>query len=288
MVSRLDLYKDCVRKLNEHEIDGAEFDTMCIFQKVFKENNPLFKPNDEVDNSHICKIYNDIEYRCEGKPLQYILGEWDFWKYTFRVGEGVLIPRPDTETLIENVLDICGKNNLKSPKILDLCSGSGCIAITLDKEIPQSVVYAVEKYDTAFEYLEENIKFNNSDVIAIKADVLVPDNALKFRNFDIIVSNPPYLTAEEMQDLQKEVQAEPESALFGGTDGLDFYRAITEIWKSSLKTGGYICYEFGMNQHNTIADILKPHNFININFTKDTGGIIRTVTAEKQEEKENG
>ncbi|MDE5570051.1 MAG: peptide chain release factor N(5)-glutamine methyltransferase [Ruminococcus sp.] len=285
MVSRLELYKDCVRKLNEHEIDDAEFDAMCIFQDVLKERNPLFKPNEEVDSSHIYKIYNDIEHRCEGKPLQYVLGKWDFWKYTFRVGEGVLIPRPDTETLIENVLDIVRKNNMKSPKILDLCSGSGCIAITLDKEIPQSVVYAVEKSDEAFEYLEENIKINKSDVKAVKADVLIPENADKFRDFDIIVSNPPYLTADEMQDLQKEVQAEPAEALYGGTDGLDFYRSITKIWKNSLKTGGYICYEFGMNQHDAVADILKSHNFININFTEDTGGIIRTVTAEKQEEK---
>lgn len=285
MVSRIELYRDCVRRLKENGIDDAEFDAMCIFQRVLGEKNPLFKPNEETGSSHICRIYKDIEYRCNGKPLQYVLGEWDFWKYTFRVGEGVLIPRPDTETLIENVLDICGKNNMRSPKILDLCSGSGCIAVTLDKEIPCSEVWAVEKYDKAFEYLEENIALNNSDVTAVKADVLSAETAGKFRDFDIIVSNPPYLTAEEMQDLQKEVQAEPKSALFGGDDGLDFYRAVTKIWRSSLKTGGYICYEFGMNQHNAVAEILKLNNFINIKFTEDAGGIIRTATAEKQEEK---
>lgn len=285
MVSRLELYRNCVQKLKENGIPDAEFDTMCIFQQVFREKNPLFKPNEETTNSYIYKVYNDVEYRCKGKPLQYVLGEWDFWKYTFMVGEGVLIPRPDTETLIENILDICRKHNINSPKILDLCSGSGCIAITLDKEIPCSEVWAVEKYDEAFEYLAENIKFNNSDVKAVKADVLSTETARKFRDFDIIVSNPPYLTAEEMCDLQKEVQAEPQSALFGGTDGLDFYRIITEIWRYSLKTGGYICYEFGMNQHDAVAEILKLNNFINIKFTKDAGGIIRTATAEKQEEK---
>lgn len=285
MVSRLELYRNCVQKLKENGIPDAEFDTMCIFQQVFREKNPLFKPNEETTNSYIYKVYNDVEYRCKGKPLQYVLGEWDFWKYTFMVGEGVLIPRPDTETLIENILDICRKHNINSPKILDLCSGSGCIAITLDKEIPCSEVWAVEKYDEAFEYLAENIKFNNSDVKAVKADVLSTETAGKFRDFDIIVSNPPYLTAEEMCDLQKEVQAEPQSALFGGTDGLDFYRIITEIWRYSLKTGGYICYEFGMNQHDAVAEILKLNNFINIKFTEDAGGIIRTATAEKQEEK---
>lgn len=285
MVSRLELYRNCVQKLKENGIHDAEFDTMCIFQQVFREKNPLFKPNEETTNSYIYKVYNDVEYRCKGKPLQYVLGEWDFWKYTFMVGEGVLIPRPDTETLIENILDICRKHNINSPKILDLCSGSGCIAITLDKEIPCSEVWAVEKYDEAFEYLAENIKLNNSDVKAVKADVLSTETAGKFRDFDIIVSNPPYLTAEEMCDLQKEVQAEPQSALFGGTDGLDFYRIITEIWRYSLKTGGYICYEFGMNQHDAVAEILKLNNFINIKFTEDASGIIRTATAEKQEEK---
>ncbi|MCM1132061.1 MAG: peptide chain release factor N(5)-glutamine methyltransferase [Ruminococcus flavefaciens] len=285
MVSRLELYKNCVRKLKENGIDDAEFDAMCIFQQVFREKNPLFKPNEEAEDSQIRKAYNDVEYRCSGNPLQYILGEWDFWKYTFRVGEGVLIPRPDTETLIENVLDICAENHLKSPKILDLCSGSGCIAVTLDKEIPQSVVYAVEKYGKAFEYLTENIRLNDSDVKAVQADVLLAETAEKFRDFDIIVSNPPYLTADEMRNLQKEVQSEPSSALFGGSDGLDFYRAITENWRSSLRNGGYICYETGDGQHKAVADILKLNNFININFTEDTGGIIRTVTAEKQEEK---
>lgn len=285
MVSRLELYRNCVQKLKENGIPDAEFDTMCIFQQVFREKNPLFKPNEETTNSYIYKVYNDVEYRCKGKPLQYVLGEWDFWKYTFMVGEGVLIPRPDTETLIENILDICRKHNINSPKILDLCSGSGCIAITLDKEIPCSEVWAVEKYDEAFEYLAENIKFNNSDVKAVKADVLSTETARKFRDFDIIVSNPPYLTAEEMCDLQKEVQAEPQSALFGGADGLDFYRIITEMWRYSLKAGGYICYEFGMNQHDAVAEILKLNNFINIKFTEDAGGIIRTATAEKQEEK---
>lgn len=285
MVSRLELYKECVCRLKENGVPDAEFDAMCIFQNVFREKNPLFKPNEEADSQQICSVHKYAEYRCEGKPLQYILGEWDFWKYTFKVGEGVLIPRPDTETLIENVLDICAENDIKSPKILDLCSGSGCIAVTLDKEIPCSEVWAVEKYGKAFEYLEENIALNNSDVTAVKADVLSAETAVKFRDFDIIVSNPPYLTAEEMGDLQKEVQAEPQTALFGGEDGLDFYRAVTEIWRNSLKTGGYICYEFGMNQHNDIAEILRLNNFINIKFTEDAGGIIRTVTAEKQEEK---
>lgn len=284
MVSRLELYKSCVKKLTERKIDNAEFDAMCIFQQAFGEKSPLSKPDEEADSSHIYKVYNDVEYRCKGEPLQYVLGEWDFWKYTFRVGEGVLIPRPDTETLIENVLDICKKNALSSPKILDLCSGSGCIAITLDKEIPQSKVYAVEKFGTAFEYLEENIKLNNSDVKAVMADVLLPETAGKFKDFDIIASNPPYLTQKDMTELQPEVRKEPESALYGGTDGLDYYRKMTPVWKNSLKAGGFLCYEFGMGQENAVGRILRENGFENLSFAHDGGGIIRTVTAEKSEE----
>ena len=281
MVSRIELYRNCVKILDDAEILDSSFNVMCIFQDLLNDKNPLFKPDETVIPETAEKIVNLTVKRSKSYPLQYLLGEWDFWKYRFKVGEGVLIPRPDTETLIENVLDICKKNNLKSPKILDLCSGSGCIAITLDKEISNSQLYAVENSDIAFKYLEENIRLNNADVKAVKADVLIAENAEKFRNFDIIVSNPPYLTAKEMQELQKEVQAEPESALFGGSDGLDFYRAITKIWSKCLKTGGYICYEFGMGQHETVSEILRLNNFINISLTKDTGGIIRTVTAEK-------
>ena len=281
MVSRLEFYKKCIKLLDDAGISDSEFDTFCIFQDLLNDRNPLFMPDEPLNSETAEKIYALVSERGKGYPLQYLLGEWDFWKYRFKVGEGVLIPRPDTETLIENVLDICRKNDLKSPKILDLCSGSGCIAITLSKEIPHSQLYAVENSDTAFEYLEKNIEFQNADVKAIKADVLIPETAEKFKDFDIIASNPPYLTAEEMRDLQKEVQAEPESALFGGDDGLDFYRAITEIWSKCLKTGGYICYEFGMGQHEAVSEILRLNNFININLTKDTGEIIRTVTAEK-------
>ena len=288
MVKRARFFIQCKEMLESSGCDTAGFDTLCVFQDILKDKYPLTKPDEEIPDDIAEKITDIIKKRCEGYPLQYVLGEWDFWKYTFRVGEGVLIPRPDTETLIENILDICRKNKLQSPKILDLCSGSGCIAITLDKEIPQSEVWAVEKYDSAFEYLEENIRLNNSEVRAVKADVLSPETARKFKDFDIIASNPPYLTAEEMQDLQREVRAEPETALYGGDDGLDFYREITPVWRNSLKTGGYISYEIGMNQHNSVAEILKSNNFININFTEDTGGIIRIVTAEKQEENKNG
>lgn len=135
----------------------------------------------------------------------------------------------------------------------------------------------------ALKYLESNVEMNSSDVKIVSGDVLKTETAEKFRDFDIIVSNPPYLTEEEMNDLQTEVQKEPSSALFGGTDGLDFYRKITSLWKNSLRNGGWLCYEFGMGQHGDVEKILTENNFSDIRFARDGGGIIRTAAARKTE-----
>lgn len=284
MVNRIDLYRHCIELLKDNENSDREFEVLCIFQDILNNKNPLFSPDETVSDEDRAKILEYTQRRINGEPLQYILGVWEFWNYRFKVGEGVLIPRPDTETLIDEVFTICRKMELRSPVILDLCSGSGCIAITLKKEIPQSVVYAVEKSETAFGYLEENIKLNNADITAVKADVLLPETAENFPDFDIIVCNPPYLTAQDMAELQPEVQREPELALFGGNDGLDFYRAITPIWKKRLKRYGYICYEYGAGQHDDVGNILQLNNFNNIYLKRDMGGIFRTVSAQKTEE----
>ena len=283
MVSRSDIYREAIAILKGNGIPDSEFDVMCIFQDVFEERNPMFLPLENVSEEREDQIRGMIKRRSEGEPLQYILGEWDFWNCTFKVGEGVLIPRPDTETLIENVLKICRRKNLRSPKIADLCSGSGCIAITLKKEIPAAEVYALELSEQAMGYLKRNSELNGADINIIAADVLEERTAEKFRELDIIVTNPPYLTAEEMNELQPEVRREPYMALSGGKDGLDFYRRLAPIWRDSLKKGGSFCCEFGMGQHDEVKKILHENHFINIEFSKDAGGIIRTATAETEE-----
>lgn len=283
MVSRSELYKESVEILERNEISDSGFDAMCIFQDVLGERNPMFLPLEEVSAEHEEKIRGMIKRRSEGEPLQYILGEWDFWSGTFKVGEGVLIPRPDTETLVEDVLKICRRKNLRSPKIADLCSGSGCIAITLKKEIPNAEVFAVELSESALDYLKRNAELNAADIKIISADVLDERTSEKFRELDVIVANPPYLTADEMNDLQPEVRREPYMALFGGDDGLDFYRKLASTWKASLKKGGSFCCEFGMGQHEDVKKILHENNFTNIEFSKDAGGIIRTAAAETEE-----
>lgn len=284
MVSRLELYKECLEILERSEIADSEFDVLCIFQDMLGERNPIFKPNENVPEEAETKIRSLVKKLTDGEPLQYLLGEWEFWGYPFKVGKGVLIPRPDTETLVEEVLRICRGYGLDSPKIADLCSGSGCIAVALKKELPDAEVCAMELSKDALYYLRENVKRNNVDVRVISADVLDPKSAELLNGSDIIVSNPPYLTAEDMSDLQTEVAKEPSMALFGGEDGLDFYRKMTRLWKNSLKTGGFLCYEFGMGQHESVGMLLKANGFTDIEFAKDAGGIIRTVTARKTEE----
>ena len=211
MVSRSALFAEISSILRDSGIDTFRFDAQCIMEDSFGRQLPmiLMNPDKEVPADTERQIREMTRLRTEGKPLQYILGQWEFYGYPFRVGEGVLIPRPDTETLIEQVLDICRENNLKSPEIVDLCSGSGCIAITLKKELPDARVTAVELSDNALEYTRLNRELNNADIRIIQGDVLSEETARSFENLDIIVSNPPYLTGEEMNDLQTEVAHEP-------------------------------------------------------------------------------
>lgn len=218
-----------------------------------------------------------IHKRVEKYPLQYIIGEWEFYGYPFKVGDGVLIPRQDTETIIEAVKSMY----FTDISILDLCSGSGCIAITLKKELPQTSVYALEIDDKAYSFLTKNAELNNADITAIKGNVLYSETTKEFPMVDVIVSNPPYLTKEDMENLQKEVAFEPSLALAGGDDGLLFYSTITSVWKNKLKENGYIFYEIGLGQQEDVKDILLENGFNDINYYKDLNGIIRVVSAKK-------
>ena len=219
--------------------------------------------------------------RMSGEPLQYLVGEWEFYGVTLKVGEGVLIPRQDTETVVETVLKKAPQKDRLT--VIDLCSGSGCIAIALEKRLKGCSVTAVEKSPEAFEYLQQNIALNGSGVKALMGDVTRKGLARKLPKADIIVSNPPYLTDEDMKVLQKEVTFEPPSALFGGEDGLDFYRHIIINFKERLKNGGLIAFEIGMGMEDDVMTMLVRHGFENVRAAKDMCGIFRCVTGFKSE-----
>lgn len=208
-------------------------------------------------------------------PLQYILGRWDFYGLPFFVGPGVLIPRADTETLVEKALELI--KDIKEPLVLDLCTGSGCIAVSVAKNRPDSRVTAVERYDVALSYAKKNVKLNGADnVELIEGDVL--ESAAADKRFDIILSNPPYLSEEEMKHLQPEVTFEPETALIGGKDGLLFYKAIIKNYKNSLKKGGIIAFEIGATKaQDKLPELLAAEGFKNIETALDIEGRQRVV-----------
>lgn len=218
---------------------------------------------------------NVANRRAAHYPLQYLLGGWEFYGLYFHVGEGVLIPRADTETLVDAVLQY--GHLPQQATIVDLCTGSGCIALALQSQRKNDTVYGIEKSETALAYARKNAAYHNMAVDFRLADVLHPQTAADFTNVDAIVSNPPYLTAEDMQQLQEEVSYEPQMALAGGTDGLLFYRQITALWKTTLKAGGMLAFEVGIHQAEAVSEILRIHGFVSISTVPDLCGIQRVV-----------
>ena len=258
--------------LSSNGVEEAEFKSLCLachLSGIKNSEYPLHK-NDEI----IMKHFADLLWRVKsGEPLQYVIGKWDFYESEFFVGEGVLIPRPETEELTELVINKA--KTLDKPIIFDLCAGSGCIGISVAKAVPNATVYCIEKSADAFVYLLKNAEgVSNAKVIC--GDVFFPPELPKS---DIIVSNPPYIKTEDIADLQSEVLKEPEMALDGGADGLDFYRAICEKWKSYLTPEGSLFFEIGEDQGVDVSAILNDQGYKNIEIIKDMYGKDRIAKA---------
>lgn len=267
-------YKEFGRKLLEAGIENGMFEARELICSVLGLSQQEFLLSDrEVIPVELSKLSALIEKRASGYPLQYLLGEWEFFSLPFVVGEGVLIPRQDTETLCETVLSFLkGKTG---QKVIDLCSGSGCIGITVEHYSQGNQLFLLEKSPEAIVYLKENLKRNQSKAVLIEDDVLSPQT--EETDFDLILSNPPYLSKEDMDSLQKEVSFEPQMALYASEDGYFFYEEITRIWKDRLKVGGILCYEIGIHQEERVAEILKNNCFDSVCFVRDLCGIIRVV-----------
>lgn len=250
----LELFRYCKEKLSF--TDSFEFDTICIFEDLlgFSKSQIYFNHNLATDEQ--IKIVEDvINRRKNGEPLQYILGEWDFYDLTFNVGKGVLIPRPETEMLVDFALEKI--KDAKSPIIYDLCAGSGCIGLTIAYHRKDAKVYLLEKEEDALKYLKSNKEKYNLDNAKIIQGNLFNVDFSKIPEADIILSNPPYIPASEIEGLQKEVHFEPITALDGGIDGLDFYRCIAEKWASKVRKNGYIALECGGKQSEDIINLFN-------------------------------
>ena len=231
----------------------------------------------QLTDAQLQRLLELTRRRLDHEPLQYLVGSWEFFGRDFLVGEGVLIPRPDTEVLAEQVLAFLkGKEH---PRVLELCGGSGCLSATVALEHPGAEVTSVEKSPEAFAYLERNCRELKSGVHCVLGDALDP--AVVEGNFDCILANPPYLTQKDMDELVPEVRREPVMALYGEEDGLFFYRELTKIWKDRLNRGGLLAYEIGMGQQDAVAEVLRTNGLNSICQTRDYSGIIRVLTAVK-------
>lgn len=268
--------KITARKLEDAGIDDAYFEAKCLVE-FFTElsQTQIIFGDTNISDKKLDLINAALEKRMQSYPLQYILGTWEFMGYTFSVGEGVLIPRPETELLVE--LAIKKLKNVKSPIIFDLCSGSGCIGLSIAKARKDAKVFLIEKYDKAFNFLTENVKkLEVENAIPVQCDITedVSDFCLPIP--DMMVSNPPYIPSCEIEGLQSEVKKEPVTALDGGDDGMDFYRVIANKWLPNIKRKGSFLVECDPTQATFLAKMFLPQ-CTNVNIIRDLNGDPRIV-----------
>lgn len=270
--------------LQKAGIETPTFDAICLFQNVFGlDRQALILHGGELaPQQKISEFNSKIEQRVQKCPLQYILGKWEFMSLQLELGEGVLIAREDTELLVKTAAEMLRKqHSMENPlQILDLCGGTGAVALGLASVLPGAEIISVEWYDAALRYLNTNIKnYSQYSVTSLKADVLNPKSvtALGSRKFDSIVSNPPYIMSGDMSNLQIEVKKEPQTALDGGRDGLVFYRAIADYWLPLLKNGGIAAVEVGEGEAQQVSDIFSHAGLVQIEIHKDFNNIDRVV-----------
>lgn len=271
---------DKIREIvNEFSFNIREAqEIICHVLKIDKIQ--LYTENPEITSEQAHTIKSLIERRLKKEPLQYILGECYFYNIKIKVGRGVLIPRPETEILVEQVLErrklIINTGN----RILDLCTGSGCIALAIGKNVPEFQIFGIDKSEKAVKYATENKALNNiKNVIFLVGDMF---NPFKEKIFACITANPPYVKTDEISKLQPEIKNyEPLEALNGGEDGLNFYRKIIENAEKYLLNSGLIFLEIGQGQAKAVQNIALMSGFNVIEVVKDIAGIDRVMILQK-------
>ena len=271
MVSASGKYREIRKALADAGAFDAAFEAREIIREYTGSTPELL---DELDEEQIQAVDNALDRRLGGEPLQYIFGKWEFYGYPFYVGKGVLIPRPETELLV----DIAVKQLSEGGRALDLFSGSGCVPVSIALKT-SAQCYAVELYDEAFGYLERNIVLNSAEVTAVNGNAF-DGSLLGDMTFDVITANPPYLTSSEMRGIMKELTFEPGTALFGGEDGLDAYRRFIPAWADRVKVGGIMAAETGETQGAAVSAIMSAAGF-SVSVIKDHSGMDRVVVGKK-------
>lgn len=265
------LWTEGTELLEKHEVAEAQLNAWYLLSEVFSITRmDYFLDKGKEGDIDKEKLYRQwLEKRATHYPLEYILGKQEFMGLEFKVNENVLIPRQDTEILVERVL-----RTAKGKKVLDMCTGSGCIAISIAKFAETEVTHAIDISKGALEVAKENAKLNEVSVEFMESDLFT--NVVE--KYDIIVSNPPYIESEVIETLMPEVkQYEPRLALDGTADGLYFYEKISKEARKYLTESGEIFYEIGYNQGEAVTNILREAGFSYVEVIKDLAGLDRVV-----------
>lgn len=274
------LYLDARRCLRQAGIEAAPLEArelVCCAagksREQFYRDMALYA-SDQVEE----KMKKLVERRLAGEPVAYIIGEWEFYGLSLKVSPDVLIPRMDTELLAERTI-LLARSAGAGARVLDLCAGSGCVGLAVAANVPDSRVVLADVSEAALKICKQNIRRCdlNARVTCVQANAL-EEPASVLWDFDVIACNPPYIPSGDIAGLDVSVRDyEPRSALDGGTDGLDFYRAIAERWGKALRLGGSLVFEVGIGQAADVEHILAANGFEQITSGLDTQGIWRVV-----------
>lgn len=257
----------------------ADFDAGELFRLVTGQDARL--ADMPLTAEQAAKLEALTVRRATREPLQYLCGSWPFLDFELAVGPGVLCPRADTEVVAEAAAQMLA--GVQAPKVLDLCAGTGCLGLGVKRFCPEADVTCVEKSPEAFRYLKKNAAsaLKQGTARAVEGDLFHYWQGLQEGELDLIVSNPPYLTAAEMQQLQPEVAREPAMALEAGEDGLVFYRALAEHYQNALRPGGALALEIGWQQREAVTALLAANGWVDIACRKDYGGNDRCILARR-------
>ena len=292
----LDLLRRSTDCLEAAGIDEAFADAeLLVFHAANMDRIDAYVNNPEVKSSDSAKVRRLLQRRLKGEPIQYIVGQIEFLGLTIKVGRGVLIPRPETELLVEEAIKAVMRNKISvaskeknalrvtqraSQSVLDLCTGSGCIALSLAKEFPDAEVYGTDLSKEALVYAKKNAKANDiKNVTFLQGSLFEP---VKGKAYDLITANPPYIRRSELETLQREIRDwEPISALDGGEDGMDFYRTILSSADQFLNPGGSLFLELGYDQAEAVKKVAKRQGFLDLAVINDYAGIGRILAVRR-------
>lgn len=275
------MFLEVRKKLREAGIEAFDFESRLIAvaasgktKELFMRDRHLYVPDDSFENA----AESLLQRRIAGEPMAYILGEWEFYGLPVNVNHHVLIPRVDTEVLVDAVRDLF-RDNLDGVRVLDMCTGTGCVGLAIAANLPFCRVLLADKSQEALKISRSNTMKNNLTrrVTSIELDALeAPPMLLGL--FDIIVCNPPYIPTGDLKELDRSVREfEPVMALDGGPDGLQFFRSISSEWKSVLKDEGLLAFECGAGQADSVRSILEQNGFTDIKTYKDSLNIDRVI-----------